>query len=340
MAGPTELSIRPPAVGDGKALAELWHTLWHEHEAFGGYPHSRDPDAWADLATRLDATARLRGAHYALGQHLHIVAAANGRVVGQVEGWIVMRDRRAHAHPRVCEVRSLVVRPDARGMGLGAKLLDELGRQALAACGAGKVALAAEVFELNEARGFYEHLGYRVVAHTLAMDTRRAPSRLDRLVSRAVPAQARAYAALWSALCRERSKTDPRFLPPPTFDACAYERLGALFASEGTTRVFARTSDRGELLGAITVSTHPLEMPFSPNTRACATALVLRPCAKRAESVAALLRAARAFAHASGATRLEIADLAHEDTALVELVRSLGGTQSSRTVIRFVHDDA
>ncbi len=58
---PARVSARAPLPGEGDAIAALWRELWDAHEAWGGYPGSRDPRVYArsrDGSTRTRACAR------------------------------------------------------------------------------------------------------------------------------------------------------------------------------------------------------------------------------------------------------------------------------------------
>ncbi|HEX3345875.1 MAG TPA: GNAT family N-acetyltransferase, partial [Polyangiaceae bacterium] len=121
---PAQVVVRAAFPGEGTAIAALWRQLWDAHEAWGGYPGSRDPRVYAQLAHRLDDDVRVRGGHPILGRHIHLVADLDGTPCGQVEGWF---DRQGVESPYTCEVRSLIVTERVRGLGAGRALLDALG---------------------------------------------------------------------------------------------------------------------------------------------------------------------------------------------------------------------
>src|SRR5579864_7405983 len=83
--------VRAPIPGDGVAIAALWRELWDAHQAWGGYPGSRDGAVYARLAARLDDDARVRAGRVVLGCHAHLVAEFGGGLCGQVEGWLERR---------------------------------------------------------------------------------------------------------------------------------------------------------------------------------------------------------------------------------------------------------
>ena len=56
---PAQLVVRAAFPGEGAAVAALWRELWDAHEAWGGYPGSRDPRVYAQLAHRLDVAEAL-----------------------------------------------------------------------------------------------------------------------------------------------------------------------------------------------------------------------------------------------------------------------------------------
>ena len=146
--------VRAPLPGEGAAIAALWRELWDAHQAWGGYPGSRDAAVYARLAARLDDDARVRAGRFVLGCHAHLVAEFGGGPCGQVEGWLERRGPGPLA-PVLCEVRSLVVAGRTRGSGVGRVLLDALARTAQAHAPAAPCMLAAEVLEPNPAHGFY-----------------------------------------------------------------------------------------------------------------------------------------------------------------------------------------
>jgi hypothetical protein len=83
--------VRAPIPGEGAAIAGLWRELWDAHQAWGGYPGSRDAAVYARLAARLDDDARVRAGRLVLGCHAHLVAEVGGGLCGQVEGWLERR---------------------------------------------------------------------------------------------------------------------------------------------------------------------------------------------------------------------------------------------------------
>src|SRR4029077_19911205 len=79
--------VRAASPGEGTTIATLWRELWEAHEDLGGYPGSRDPRVYAQLAQRWDDDARVRAGFPILGRHVHLVADFGGLACGQVEGW-------------------------------------------------------------------------------------------------------------------------------------------------------------------------------------------------------------------------------------------------------------
>jgi GNAT superfamily N-acetyltransferase len=150
---PARVLVRAAVPGEGGAVAALWRELWDAHEAWGGYPGSRDARVYAQLARRLDEDARARAGHHILGRHVHLVAQVGGAVCGQVEGWFERHGIDA-ATPHTCEVRSLIVTERARGLGAGRALLDTLARTARKLSRGTSSVLAAEVLDRNPARAF------------------------------------------------------------------------------------------------------------------------------------------------------------------------------------------
>src|SRR5215469_5318259 len=147
---PDRVTVRGPLPGEGVGIAALWRELWDAHEAWGGYPGTRDPRVYADVARRLDDDARVRGGHPILGRHVHLVADLGGVVCGQVEGWFE-RHGIDPSTPFTCEVRSLVVSDWARRLGAGRALLDGLASAARSLARGAPCLLAAEVLEPNPA---------------------------------------------------------------------------------------------------------------------------------------------------------------------------------------------
>jgi GNAT superfamily N-acetyltransferase len=89
------------------------------------------------------------------GEVLMLLALVDGRPVGQA--WLDLRPKPDSAVPSVWAVR---VREQARGQGLGARLMAEVERLA-AGVGACGLELAVETAN-GPARAFYERLGWRI----------------------------------------------------------------------------------------------------------------------------------------------------------------------------------
>lgn len=323
--------------GEGVALARLWKILWDEHEPWGGYLGTRDPTVYAEVGRRIDAQLALRGRTGEVARHIHVAAELDGEIVGQVEGWID-RFGVAPSTPPTCEVRSLVVAPSARGLGLGRALLDELATQALSRVRGGRVALAAEVLEKNPAHDFYAMSGFRPVARSLMLDGLRALPLVPR-GRRAVAADAPRLVQLDAPLAmRRRAARDPRFDGPRPIDASLLEALAAHVAvpvREPPCAYEIVAEDRsGVVRAAATLALMPLDPPFAPAVRATLARLAVDPATTEVEVLASLLsRAARDASH-RGASRLEVTDLGPPGTRLHDDLVRRGLAPWSRTVVR------
>ena len=110
------VAVRAANPDEGHIIAGLWRELWDAHEAWGGYAGTRDARVYDQLAHRLSEDARVRGGQPVLGRHVHLVAAGDTGVIGQVEGWFE-RHGVDDSTPFTCEVRSLIVSSRARERG-------------------------------------------------------------------------------------------------------------------------------------------------------------------------------------------------------------------------------
>ena len=265
--------------GDGNALAVTWRELWDLHESWGGYATDRDPSAFARVAERLDRDGAERRGEIAFGRHLHVVAEHEGHVVGQVEGWL----DRLGVHPRtktMCEVRSLIVNPEARRLGLARRLLERLAQEAERIVHEPCVAVA-EVLEANPAMSFYEKLGFRPVAWTRRIakhDFHRAELLLaaspPRIMRRSRAGDESAVARLETRLAERRKRAgDARFDPPHAVEAAWLGLLRGVLATDDplTPQPFVVTSEAGEVLATAQYATQELEPPFAPQSRAIAS---------------------------------------------------------------------
>lgn len=328
-----DLQIRGPMPGDGHAVAGLWRELWDAHEAWGGYVGAKDQDTYASVAARLDADAQARRGSPVMGRHVHLVAVARGRVLGQVEGWI---DRYgvAPTTPTTCEVRSLIVTAQSRVAGVGRRLLDALGDVATAVA-QGPAALAAEVLEPNPAHAFYEKLGFRPVAWTTRIDTRNAkwPERARIAGSRDAQAVAGLDAAL---LARRRLASDPRFDPPRSIDATMLGALSVHLArSPGEIPAeLVAIDDTGTVRASATLLVMHLDPPFVPAERAALGRLSVDPAADPAPLLRALIDLGSHLGRQHGARTLEITDLTWPRSPLYEVTLALGAAPWSRIVTK------
>jgi GNAT superfamily N-acetyltransferase len=336
--------VRATAPGDGAALAALWRELWDAHEAWGGYPGSRDPRVYAQLAARLDADARVRAGHPLLGRHVHLVADVGGVVCGQVEGWIDRHGVDA-ATPFTCEVRSLVVREAGRGRGVGRALMDALEREASRAMRAPCV-LAAEVLSSNPADRFYDRLGYAPVAWAARIGTHagaalESPGMTARLAARR---DDRAVALLEVALAlRRQAAGDRRFDPPRPIDAAVVVAIGMQLESGGeatqrepTTLVAADAE--GTVCGVASFAVHALEPPFEPGARALAGRFALVEGEAASSALVALVGLACRLAKAHGAASVELTDLPAPGTEVHRAAIAAGAEPWSRVVMHPARD--
>ena len=331
----SRLQIRGPLPGDGTSVAGLWRELWDAHEAWGGYVGAKDEDTYAAVAVRLDSDAQARRGSPVMGRHVHLVAVAEGRVVGQVEGWI---DRYgvAPTTPTTCEVRSLIVTANARVGGVGRALLHALGEVATAVA-QGPAALAAEVLEPNPAHAFYEKLGFRPVAWTTRIDTRNA--RWPEHARVAGPRDAQAVAALDAALlARRRLAHDPRFDPPRSIDATMLGALSAHLArSPGEIPAELVAVDAtGTVRASATLLVMHLDPPFVPVERSALGRVSVDPAADPAPLLRALIELGSHLARQHGARSLEITDLTWPRSPLHDRTIELGAVPWSRIVTKVV----
>ncbi|HEY6459424.1 MAG TPA: GNAT family N-acetyltransferase, partial [Polyangiaceae bacterium] len=262
--------VRAAVPGEGPVVAALWRELWDAHEAWGGYPGSRDPRVYAQLARRLDDDARVRSGHPVLGRHVHLVADLEGMPCGQVEGWF---DRHGVEAPYTCEVRSLIVGERLRNLGAGRALLDALAASSRTLSRGAPCVLAAEVLEPNPAQSFYLRVGYVPVSYSARIDatTGLAPS-LARARA-AVPQDALPVTLLEATLAaRRRSDGDPRFDRPRAVDATLVGAIASHLANasagarDPTTLV--ALDDESTVRACATFTVHALEPPFVPMRRA------------------------------------------------------------------------
>jgi ribosomal protein S18 acetylase RimI-like enzyme len=143
--------VRSAGAADYDAVLAL------EKQVFGlHYEHRPDCFRWRDTPLereRFDAML-------ADGVHILLVAAADGRVVGQALAFErAYRDHPVFKDRRWLEIDDLCVAAEARGRGIGTALFAELKRRALSR---GLDHLELTVWAFNEdARRLYERLGMR-----------------------------------------------------------------------------------------------------------------------------------------------------------------------------------
>ncbi|HEY8038806.1 MAG TPA: GNAT family N-acetyltransferase [Polyangiaceae bacterium] len=357
---PARVSVRAALPGEGTTVAGLWRELWDAHEAWGGYPGSRDARVYAQLARRIDDDARVRAGHPTLGRHVHLVADLAGVPCGQVEGWFE-RHGGDTTTPFTCEVRSLIVTARARGLGAGKALLDELAEAAVALSAGAPCVLAAEVLDANPATSFYDRLGYVPVSYNARVDSAR-PGRVsgqtpvvrsaDRRLAygetllasvHARVAHARdalAIACLEGALAaRRRDAGDVRFDRPRAVDATMVGAIAAhLGADEGGPArdplTLVSVDQEGVVRAAASFTTHPLEPPFVPMKRALLGRFAVDVGPVEA-LVTPLVGLACRLARAQGAPLVELTDLSAPGTPLHDAVLSAGAAPWSRVVARY-----
>jgi GNAT superfamily N-acetyltransferase len=334
------VEVRAATAEEGTVIAGLWRELWDAHEAWGGYAGTRDPGVYEQLARRLSEDARVRGGQPVLGRHVHLVAAVDGAVVGQVEGWFE-RHGVDEATPFTCEVRSLIVASRARARGVGRALLLGLSDVGRHMGRGGQVVLAAEVLEPNPARSFYAGLGYAPVSFTARVPTDGAgdASPFDTFHARvAAPGDALPIAMLDPALAaRRRAQGDVRFDRPRAVDATF---VGALAAHLGR----AATSDQCELVAtdafgmvraSASLTVMSLDPPFVPARRGLLGRFAMDPALDPQPMAGALVRLGRRLALVRGAATLELTDLDAPGHPLHDAVLRAGARPWSRIVERF-----
>lgn len=131
-----DLALRPPDADDATAVGILLAEL--------GYPANA-----GEVIGRLDALARLPVA-------LTLVAAGGREVFGVITSHIFPS---LHSAAPIAWITTLVVSSDARGMGVGTKLLEAAERWAVEN-GAERVSLTSGVAR-EDAHRFYESRGYQ-----------------------------------------------------------------------------------------------------------------------------------------------------------------------------------
>lgn len=335
------ISVRAAHPDEGRAIAGLWRELWDAHEEWGGYEGTRDARVYEQLATRLSEDARVRGGQPVLGRHIHLVAADDHGVMGQVEGWFE-RHGVDESTPFTCEVRSLIVSANARTRGAGRALLEGLAGVARQLSRGGVVVMAAEVLEPNPAHAFYANVGYAPVSWTARIATEGAlPDPLDEpLTARlAVPGDALPIAMLDPALAaRRRAQGDIRFDRPRAVDATFVGALAAHLARPSGSQDQSElvVVDSGGMVrasGSLTVMS--LDPPFLPARRGLLGRFAMDPAMDPRPLVGPLVRLGRRLAHQRGAATLELTDLDPPSGPLSSAALAAGAVPWSRIVERF-----
>jgi GNAT superfamily N-acetyltransferase len=339
---PERVRVRAAAPGEGKAVASLWRELWEAHEAWGGYPGSRDGRVYAQLAQRLDDDARVRAGHPILGRHVHLVADFGGITCGQVEGWFERHGADAST-PFTCEVRSLVVSKRARQLGAGRALLDGLAGAARVLSRGTQCVLAAEVLDRNPAQAFYARVGYCPVAWNARIDAEVvAPVRRGPFSARlAVPRDALALARVEAMLAeRRRACGDARFDRPCALDATFVGAIAAHLTSNGPASlrepaILVAVDPEGVVRGAASFTVHALEPPFVPMRRALLGRFALDDACPAAPLVLPLVMLGCKLAVSYGALQVELTDLSAPGTELHEAALATGARAWSQVVTKY-----
>jgi GNAT superfamily N-acetyltransferase len=339
---PARVLVRAAAVGEGKAIATLWRELWEAHEAWGGYPGSRDPRVYALLAQRLDDDARVRTGQPILGRHVHLIADFGGVACGQVEGWFEQHGVDV-ATPFTCEVRSLVVNERVRRLGAGRALLDSLASAARRLSHGAPCVLAAEVLDRNPAHAFYTQVGYAPVAWNARIDadtTLRASGAGAFTARLAVPSDALAIARLETRLAaRRRGCGDARFDRPRTLDSTFVAAIAAQLAIESPASLrepatLVAVDREGTVRGAASFTVHSLEPPFLPMRRALVGRFAVDTGCPAGHVVMPLVALGCKIALSRGATTVELTDLPPPGTELYQAALATGAGAWSRVVTK------
>jgi GNAT superfamily N-acetyltransferase len=336
-----DLIVRAARPGEGRAVAGLWRELWDAHEEWGGYPGSRDPRVYDQLASRLEEDARVRGGHPVLGRHVHLVAALKGELLGQVEGWFE-RHGVDSATPSTCEVRSLIVRAGERRSGAGRALLDTLARQASTLARGAPCVLAAEVLEPNPAHAFYARVGYAPVAWSARIATGSPIAQLGagptaaRLAARD---DALAVAMLDATLAaRRRASGDMRFDRPRAVDATIVGAIAAHLAHVAATGAepteLVAIDERGVVRASASLAVMPLDPPFLPAKRGILGRFAIDPASDPRRLLPPLVGLGCRLAASRGAATIELTDLTGPRTPLHDAAVATGARPWSRVVTK------
>jgi GNAT superfamily N-acetyltransferase len=335
------VTVRAAKQGEGRAIASLWRELWDAHEGWGGYVGTRDQRVYDGLAQRLEEDARVRGGYPVLGRHIHLVATVHGEVAGQVEGWFE-RHGIDESTPYTCEVRSLIVRRDARTHGVGRALLDELASIAKQLGRGAPTLLAAEVLEPNPAHSFYARVGYTPIswnARVMSDISTPMPTQAGAVARVAEPNDALAISMLEGALAeRRRGAGDLRFDRPRAVDATVIGAIAAHLsraAAAGEASELVSIDADGMLRASCTLAVASLDPPFIPAKRALLGRFAIDPARDPARCVVPLVRLAARLAAYRGAATVELNDLTAPGTPLYRATLAAGARPWSRVVARF-----
>ena len=333
-----QVRVRAASPGEGRQVAALWRELWDAHEAWGGYPGSRDQRVYAQLAERLDDDARVRDGQPILGRHVHLIADYGGVPCGQVEGWFERHGVDATT-PYTCEVRSLVVSERARRLGAGRKLLESLAASVRLLARGERSLLAAEVLQPNPGYAFYLRIGYVPVSWNLRIEAL-AGAGIAPGACRARPAlveDALSLARLEGTLAaRRRAAGDLRFDRPRAIDATFVSaigsRLGSVIPSLRDPATLVAVDPVGAVRASASFTMHALEPPFMPVRRALLGRFALDPAFPARPLVGPLVALASRVACAEGATHVELTDLPGPGSELHDAALAAGAVPWSRVV--------
>ncbi|MGD0678034.1 MAG: GNAT family N-acetyltransferase [Polyangiaceae bacterium] len=332
-----QVIVRAARPGEGARVAALWRELWDAHERWGGYPGSRDPAVYAQVAGRLDDDARIRSGHVLLGRHAHLVAELNGRPCGQVEGWLEQLGSSGSC-PMTCEVRSLIVGERARRVGAGRALLRGLADAAGARSVGSPCVLAAEVLEPNPAHAFYGRVGFAPVSWSARIDAATGPTAAAVGVGArlAVAHDALAIARLEATLAaRRRAAGDLRFDRPKAVDATLVQAIAAhLVGDAGDPVTLVAVDAGGNIRATASFTVQLLEPPFLPLKRALLGRFATDPAHSAHPLVGALVSLGCRMALASGARSVELVDLSAPGSELYDAALAAGATPWSRVVTK------
>ncbi len=332
------LLVRGPRPGDGEALSSLWRELWDAHEAWGGYAGTHDEAAYHAVAQRLEDDIYWRQGSITSGRHLHLVAEEHGEIVGQVEGWM---DRYGVLLSTLdtCEVRSLIVKRAARGLGAGVALLDELARVAFEWSRRRGVVLAAEVLNRNPARAFYHRVGYQTLTWSTRVTLPVQQGQGTKYRARLAHARDAFDLARLDGLLadRRRRMRDVRYDPPRSVDAAHVESIAAYLEqpSAGASDVVV-IDEQSRVRASATVSVSFLESPFLPQRRATLSRFAVDPESDVDAVMAAMVKGAGERAGNLAANTMELVDLSAPDTALYRATCALGASAWSEVFARIV----